>query len=59
MEKKNWYWEKVPFIPDGVDGPNLLRFQGHIFVKSNVVRDLKAKGEFKKRERKRQKKRKK
>ncbi len=59
MEKKKWYWEKVPFIPDGVSAGDLLRFQGHIFVKSTVVKELKAKGEFKKKEKKRKKRRKK
>jgi len=58
MENKKWYWESVPFIPDGVNAQDILRIPGHIFVKSNIVRDLKAKGEFRKKERKRQKKRK-
>jgi len=57
--EKNWHWEEVPFIPDNVGAGDLLRFQGHIFIKSTVVEKLKAKGEFKKRERKKQKRRKK
>jgi len=55
MAKKKWYWEDVPFIPDSVGAGDLLRFQGHIFVKSTVVEELKAKGVFKKKEGKRKK----
>lgn len=51
MEKKKWYWEDVPFIPDSVGAGDLLRFQGHIFVKSTVVEEMKAKGKFKEKER--------
>ncbi len=54
MTEKTWYWQEVVFIPDGVSTSDLLRFQGHIFIKSNIVEELKAKGKFKKkRERKR------
>jgi len=58
MEKKNWHWEEIPFIPDGVVALDILRIPGHIFVRSNIVRDLKVKGMFRKKERKRQKRRK-
>jgi len=58
MAEKTWHWQEVAFIPDGVSAPDLLRFQGHIFIKSTVVEELKAKGEFKMKERKKTKKRK-
>lgn len=57
MAEKNWWWEEVMFIPDGVSAPDLLRFQGRIFIKSNVVEEMKSKGQFKRKERKKMKKR--
>ncbi len=51
MIEKKGYWEEVAFIPNGVAPEDTLRFQGHIFIKSSVVEELKAKGEFKKKER--------
>jgi len=56
MAEKKWCWEEVTFIPNGVSAPDLLRFQGHIFIKSNIVEELKSKGQFKRRERKKTKK---
>lgn len=45
-----WYWEEVSFIPYDVDAQDLLQFQGHIFIKSNVVKRLEANREFKRKE---------
>jgi len=56
MIEKKGYWEEVAFIPNGVAPEDTLRFQGHIFIKSSVVEELKARGEFKKKERKKTKK---
>jgi len=47
MAERKWYWEEVPFIPHGVKPEDMLRLPGHIFIKSNVVAELIAKGKFK------------
>jgi len=56
MAEREWYWKEVAFIPSDVAPEDLLRLPGHIFIKSNVVEEMKAKGEFKRKERKKTKK---
>lgn len=51
MAERKWHWEEVPFIPRGVKPEDMLRLPWHIFIKSNVVEELKAKGKFKEKER--------
>jgi len=56
MTERKWYWEEVDFIPHGVKPEDMLRLPWHIFIKSTVVEELKAKGKFKEKERKGKKK---
>ena len=49
MVDSKWYWREVPFIPyKMVDKHDMLRFQGHVFIKSNILKRMKVKGTFKK-----------
>ena len=59
MAERNWHWEEVAFIPHGVKPEDLLRLPGHIFIKSTVVEEMKAKGKFKEKERRGKRKRRK
>lgn len=47
MTDTKWYWQDVPFIPNKINKSDMLRFQGHIFIKSNVVKQMKTMGTFK------------
>lgn len=51
MAERNWHWEEVSFIPHGVKPEDMLILPWHMFIKSSVVEELKAKGKFKEKER--------